>query len=251
MTDGAIFAGVILAFILLGLVRTAWFRGMVGEWRVNSMLKSRLNSRDYRLIEDVTLPTLDGGTTQVDHIVISRYGVFVIETKNMSGWIFGGERQARWTQVIFNWRSQFQNPLRQNYRHVKTIQDLLGLQTYQLHNLVVFVGSSEPRTEMPYNVVWGSRSLIDVIKSEHRIVFEDRELDKLANRLQGTRLKPGGKTRRQHVRHLKNRGSGAQHAVVRCPRCGANMVERVNRKSGELFLGCSKYPRCKGTRSSS
>lgn len=89
--------------------------GAEGERRINSTLSRKLDERDYVLVEDLTLPT-SHGTTQVDHIVLSRFGVFVIETKNMSGWIFGGKDQARWTQVMRRKKSQFQNPIRQNYR---------------------------------------------------------------------------------------------------------------------------------------
>ncbi len=127
--------------------------GAEGERRVNSTLSRKLDDRDYTILEDLTLPT-SHGTTQVDHIVLSRFGIFVIETKNMSGWIFGGKSQAHWTQVMRRHKSQFQNPLRQNYHHVKVIQDLLGIRLDQLDNLVAFVGSAEPKTEMPPNVFW-------------------------------------------------------------------------------------------------
>jgi hypothetical protein len=64
-----------------------------------------------------------GSTTQIDHVLVSVYGIFVIETKNMKGWIFGDERSAQWTQSIFGKKSRFQNPLRQNYRHVKALAE--------------------------------------------------------------------------------------------------------------------------------
>jgi hypothetical protein len=67
-------------------------------------------------------------------------GVFVIETKNMTGWIFGGAEQNEWTQKIFKVSHRFQNPLRQNYKHVKTIETLLGLPSEALFFAVVFVG---------------------------------------------------------------------------------------------------------------
>jgi hypothetical protein len=88
--------------------------GAAGERRVNATLSRNLDAQDYILLENLTLPTTQG-TTQIDHIVLSRFGIFVVETKNMSGWIFGGESQARWTQVMRGHKAQFQNPLHQNY----------------------------------------------------------------------------------------------------------------------------------------
>lgn len=74
----------------------------------------------------MTLPTPDG-TTQVDHVIVSRFGVFVIETKNHKGWVFGEERSRKWAQVIYRNKYQFLNPLRQNYKHLKAVQEVTGL----------------------------------------------------------------------------------------------------------------------------
>jgi restriction system protein len=74
----------------------------------------------------VTLPTEDG-TTQIDHVIVSRYGVFVIETKNLKGWIFGSPQQKTWTQKIYRHTTKFQNPLHQDYKHTQTLQAALEL----------------------------------------------------------------------------------------------------------------------------
>ncbi len=74
--------------ILAGILKSPWFKGVAGEFLVNTAARLFLPEDEYHLIKDVTLPTREG-TTQIDHIVVSRYGVFVIETKNMKGWIFG------------------------------------------------------------------------------------------------------------------------------------------------------------------
>ncbi|MDX1757907.1 MAG: nuclease-related domain-containing protein [Marinobacter sp.] len=76
-----------LAF-LAGVIKSSWFKGKLGEFLVNASARLFLDKNRYHLIKNVTLPTEDG-TTQIDHIIVSRYGVFVVETKNMKGWIFG------------------------------------------------------------------------------------------------------------------------------------------------------------------
>lgn len=86
--------------IATSVLKSAWFKGLVGEALVKLAAKIRLPKDTYHPIHNVTLPTQDG-TTQIDHVFVSRFGIFVVETKNMKGWIFGGEWQAQWTQKIY------------------------------------------------------------------------------------------------------------------------------------------------------
>lgn len=112
-------------FIFSILIKSAWFKGILGEWQVNLLIKFFLDKNQYHLIKNVTLPTFiegkEQGTTQIDHIIVSKYGIFVVETKNMKGWIFGNEKQKQWTQQIFKHKSKFQNPLHQNYKYIKIL----------------------------------------------------------------------------------------------------------------------------------
>ena len=97
--------------IVLGVLKLPWFKGISGEFIVNILATLFLSKDKYHLLKNVTLPT-GGGTTQIDHIIVSKYGVFVVETKNMKGWIFGGTYQKTWTQKIYKHTIKFQNPLR-------------------------------------------------------------------------------------------------------------------------------------------
>lgn len=158
-------------FIFIAFIKTSWFKGVMGEFIVNVMAKIKLDKASYHLIKNVTLPT-DDGTTQIDHIIVSIYGAFVVETKNIKGWIFGGEHQKMWTQQIYKHKNKFQNPLHQNYKHVKTLQSLLNLDDEQFHSLVVFVGDSHFKTKMPDNVTHGMR-YIHYIQSKTEIVLTE------------------------------------------------------------------------------
>ncbi len=86
---------------------------------MNASARLFLDKGRYHLVKNVTLPTEDG-TTQIDHLIVSRYRVFMVETKNMKGWIFGSVKQREWTQKIFKHFLKFQNPLHQHYKHVTT-----------------------------------------------------------------------------------------------------------------------------------
>ena len=132
-------------FIFAVIIKSAWFKGVLGEWQVNLLIKFFLGKDNYHLIKNVTLLT-DDGTTQIDHIIVSKYGIFVVETKNMKGWIFGSQNQKQWTQQIFKHKSKFQNPLHQNYKHVKTLEDLLLIGSNArndcIFSVIIFIGDS-------------------------------------------------------------------------------------------------------------
>ena len=71
------------------------------EYYVRKYLLTTFPEAEYHLMNNITLPFKDG-TTQIDHILVSRYGIFVIETKHYKGWIFGDENSKNWTQVLYN-----------------------------------------------------------------------------------------------------------------------------------------------------
>ncbi|MBP0049274.1 NERD domain-containing protein [Marinobacterium sp. AK62] len=119
-------------FILAGVLKSPWFKGVMGELIVNLSARYLLDQNHYPLIKNVTLPAAEG-TTQIDHVIVSAYGVFVVETKNIQGWSFGSPHQKQWTQKIFKHSSRFQSPLHQNYKHLKALQGLLSLEECKLH----------------------------------------------------------------------------------------------------------------------
>lgn len=148
-------------------------KGKRGERRVSSGLSRFLDTSVYRIIDDVTLPTRSG-TTQIDHLVVSPYGVFVIETKNLAGWIFGGEHQQNWTQVLYRRKSRFFSPIRQNRHHLNTVQSLFRLNPNQTQGYVVFTGEGIFKTDMPSNVVSGVRNLSELMQSRTQRVLSTR-----------------------------------------------------------------------------
>ena len=235
---------VVPVLLAAAVLRTAWFRGLCGEAMVKFAAKLRLPADTYHAIHNVTMPTPDG-TTQIDHIFVSRFGIFVVETKNMKGWIFGGESQAEWTQKIFRESYKFQNPLRQNYKHVKAVEAALDVAPKFIHSLVVFAGDCSFKSPMPANVTKGV-AYITYIKSFCEPVLSELQVQCAVSQLQRARLEPTRETRRQHVQQLKRRADPS--AQRRCPRCGSSMVLRTAKRgtsAGGQFWGCSAYPKCK------
>ncbi|KPQ00089.1 nuclease-related domain-containing protein [Marinobacter sp. HL-58] len=188
-------------FMIVGLIRLPWFKGKFGEFLVNLSARCFLDKSRYHLIKNVTLPTEDG-TTQIDHVLVSEFGVFVVETKNMKGWIFGGLHQRFWTQKIYRSNHKFQNPLHQNYKHVKALQTLLGLGDHQIHSVVAFVGDSTFKTPMPANVTQGL-GYVRYIKSQRELVLSSAQVAEVREKVASGRLKASFATDQQHARYVK------------------------------------------------
>jgi restriction system protein len=189
--------------ILVGILRSPWFKGIVGELLVRFSAKLFLDNAEYRRLHNITLPTIDG-TTQIDHIFISRYGIFVVETKNYSGWIFGDEGHATWTQKIYRHTSKFQNPLRQNFRHIKALEDVLSLSGEKFHSVVVFTGGGTFKTPMPPNVTYVG-GFVAYIKSKKDFLFSPNEIGAIVKKIETKRLKQSFATAREHKRHIKSK----------------------------------------------
>ena len=84
-----------------------WYKGWDGELTVKLMQWRYLDKKTYHVFNNITLPNFGGGTTQIDHIIVSVYGIFVVETKNMDGWIYGKEKERTWTQVFPNKKNTY------------------------------------------------------------------------------------------------------------------------------------------------
>ncbi|MDF1831175.1 MAG: NERD domain-containing protein [Porticoccaceae bacterium] len=233
--------------MITAVVKSPWFKGVVGETLVKFTAKVRLPSDVYHPVHNVTLPTLDG-TTQIDHIFVSVYGIFVVETKNMKGWIFGTEKQAQWTQKIFKKSYCFQNPLRQNYKHIKTLSSALNLEEEHIHSVIVFAGESTFKTKMPPNVTRGG-GFVTYIKSFEEKVLSDSQVYEAVDKIESGRLTPSRAINRQHVANLKSRSDATSEQ--KCPKCGSAMLLRTAKRgsnTGNQFWGCSEYPACKTIR---
>ncbi len=233
---------------LLWSVFRAPVKGALGESGVKVGAALTLPSSVYRRYHDVTLTTAVGNTTQIDHVFVSVFGIFVVETKNKGGWIFGSERGREWTQTFPNGQKyKFQNPLRQNYGHVKAIQEVLNgmdLPGGIVKSVVVFVGDAEFKTEMPENVTLGFGAA-EYIRSFKSQVLTAVQVLQICAVIESARMDQSWATNQQHVRNLKKWKESDQR---RCPRCGEQMVLRTTQRGpneGRQFWGCKSFPKCR------
>jgi len=244
MAETLFFLLLTLGLVFFLLSKTSSYKGRIGERKVSRKLNffGKYGKR-YPTYHNVTLKTPDG-STQIDHILISPNGIFVIETKNLKGWIFGGENQRQWTQTLYKNKYKFQNPLFQNYKHVKALEKLLNADINTIFNIVVFVGRSKFKTTMPRNVV-NIRKLVPLINTYTDKVLSSETIQSYSLEIENA-IANNEFTKNEHIANIRR-----NKIKPICPKCGKPMVLRTARKgrnTGKEFWGCSDFPACKATK---
>lgn len=184
------------------------FKGIIGETVINVAMWLKLDKDVYHRLNNVTLPLTNGGSTQIDHVIVSVYGIFVIETKNYKGWIYGKETQRQWTQAFANGsKFKFQNPLRQNYLHIKTLSDLLDLELSYFHSMIAFIGECELKTrdELPEHVL--TSGMVSYVKKKQDKILTEEEVNSIVEQIETNRFSKSWRTNRQHKAYLKDKHS--------------------------------------------
>lgn len=175
-------------------------RGMVGEARVRTAL-AELPENDYTTIHDLLLEA-ENGTAQIDHIVVSAYGIFVIETKNYTGAIYGKYRDRRWTAVHGGSGRTFMNPIHQNFGHLKAVERALdGEYARALIPIVVFADGCKLCLTLEDDAVVHICALKAEIRRHREILFTLQEARRIAERLRLSNI-PGRAARRAHLRRV-------------------------------------------------
>lgn len=206
---------VVGAVVLLGLFIAALARGGVvsageaGERAVSAILREDLDQHRYKVLDNIMLKTNKGITTQIDHIVVSQYGVFVIETKNISGWVFASERGRQWTQTLPAWdgfgsaeKFHFQNPLRQNYLHMMTLAYQFRIPKRHIFSLIAFPSDTEFKSGYPQGVsTYGE--IPKAILAHKEKVFDVKTTRSIANAIVAADAQITEDERRMHVSNVR------------------------------------------------
>ena len=231
----------IFVIIIISSIFTFWaiyskrpeFRGKRGEKQVRRIIGNTIEGKKY-VINDYIIST-DNKSSQVDHIVINPYGIFVIETKNYSGQIYGSESQLEWTQVLKygKVKNKFYNPLKQNATHIYAIKNIIG--AFPIRSLVVFVQNNTSNI-VANNVI----PLSDLKKSLH-IGENVLSVSKMQTAYELLIAHRSEISTKEHIQNIKTQQQNLEKGI--CPRCGGTLTLRHG-KYGE-FYGCSNYPTCK------
>lgn len=247
-----------LVIVILLVVWKVWLSkpeniGKAGERRVARKLDWL--PQEYITLNDILLPT-SYGTTQIDHIVVSPYGIFVIETKNYKGWIFGHQDSEEWKQsllgkkTIWGWSSEqhkFRNPIRQNLAHFRAVRAILkDVGDFTIIPIVVFADSADLNITIPNHTVINWCNLHSTIKAYSTPCISQDNVKRIVEKLTTANITTKG-SREMHTRKVQKIQQDRELAIAnrRCPKCGGNLVQRQG-KFGS-FWGCSNYPNCKFT----
>lgn len=223
--------------------------GERGERRVSAYLED-LPCEDYRVYNDLLIR--DGNyTTQVDHIIISRYGVFVLETKNVHGKVYGSGNAEFWKQYLpdrgyrrhgYTQEHQLRNPIWQNGGHIKSLRRLVFGYDIPVYGVVVFPQETDLFVEAEQPVL-GMWDVVPYIKRHRDEVLSSEQMNYYRRRLLEV-ISTTEADRRSHLENVHRNQERRDAAVAsgRCPLCGGKLVLRTGRYGS--FYGCSNYPQC-------
>jgi len=169
---------VLIIFIIYFKLKLPFLRGWAGERFVKQQL-AKLDQNEYKVLSNLLLPSKGVlKTTQIDHVVISKAGIFCIETKAHSGWIYGDADQEYWARYMFHVKEKFYNPLFQNHAHVLAIEDLIKPKYPQakVFSLVIFTNAEKIKVSGTNSVGYCNK-IIENIKSYVTPIFTDTERD--------------------------------------------------------------------------
>ena len=251
--------------------------GKHGEKLTEKELKLvKLLGRKGKTLRNVYLPKDNGETSEVDLIYITQKGIFVFESKNYSGWIFGDEKSKNWTAMLPNkQKNQFYNPILQNKTHLKWIKNFVG-DNIPLFSIIVFSERCELKKvtveSEDIRVIKRDRTYATVrdIWDNNPDVVPDSKIDELYVKLKEL-TKVDKATKSAHIENIekkykslddvandnaesestivnhKDGGAVAENELI-CPKCGNKLILRVAKKgenAGNQFYGCSAFPKCR------
>ena len=197
-------------FIHLRLMEKPSYRGWWGEYKVNLMLRLCLSSEYKVFTNAIYRGKRKDESTQIDHVVVSRYGVFVMETKSLKGKVFVEPTDPNaWVQLVGRRKYKLRNPLMQNYAHIKAVQVVTGVHSQKIHSYAVMAGSAQFPEGMPERVfkIW---PLIRKIQSHRTPVFTRGHTDDICKALRRRRIKGGYWASRRHVERLKAKNAAGK-----------------------------------------
>lgn len=233
-------------FMIIAILSAIFYKkisGFMGEFWVKTELR-KLPKDKYTVLNDILIKS-SKGTHQIDHIVISKFGIFVIEMKNYDGLITGDEYKDKWTQHFGKNKYYFNNPIHQNYGHIMALQEILNLDKNNFISIVCI--SNKAKLKINSKKVVQLDYINDMICSYQKEIL-NIDLNKIKGIIEEQNI-TDKKVRVNHVKGIKSniKEKEAKEKNMICPKCGNELIKR-NGKYGE-FIGCSNYPKCKYTMS--
>ncbi|NCU18691.1 NERD domain-containing protein [Pallidibacillus pasinlerensis] len=252
----------ILTLIVVGIF-IRWVNRNLPKWIGNAGEKAvkreiekleKANPNTYFSFHDLYIPKKDGTYSQIDHVIVSEYGIFVLETKSYSGWIFGDAKQKYWTQVIYQKKSKFLNPIWQNKGHIKYLNEWLGdgYNNLTTHSIILFSSQANFKTDIKTDeaqIIY-IKNLRKTLEQYREPVINKAKVETVVKKLQSLEhfeKEDKNEIAKTHVQNIKSKKFLEKKKIEQniCPKCGGTLQIRKG-KYGE-FKGCSNFPKCRFT----
>ncbi|MCR5768855.1 MAG: NERD domain-containing protein [Lachnospiraceae bacterium] len=182
----------------------------------------------------------DKYSTEIDLVAITEKGIFVIESKNYGGWIFGDLNSEKWMQTLQNGsKHQFYNPLKQNENHRRKISKFLDIDVNKTFSYIVFASRSEfkkiPEDSSHTRIIHCNMLENTMKKDLHYLpnIFTKDEIDCIYNKLLPL-IQVSEEEKQKHIEYVKKFSEGKE-----CPVCG-NTLELSEYKNGLGKYKCTK-----------
>lgn len=265
--------------LLFDSIFDADYIGRRGEKLTERELKMvSLFGRKGKTLRNLYVPKDNGETSEIDVVYITQKGIFVFESKNYSGWIFGDEKGSCWTVSLPNGqKNRFYNPIKQNKTHVKWLRRFVGEQV-PLFSVIVFserCALKKVTVESPdVHVIQRDRTYATVreIWDSHEDALSEDEVAALYEKLRPL-TNADEALKAAHVADIERKYKQPKEKLVPtetkapeaekaetesarpaevsapvCPKCGKPLVLRTAKKGanvGKQFYGCSGFPQCR------
>ncbi len=271
-----IIAAIVLFFVAacFAFKQSPQEKGRRGENKAQDKLEFLANrGMPGKILRNTYLPTGNGKTVEIDLMYITVKGIFVIESKNYAGYIFGNEKNKNWTVTLYGGKNfigfkkvekhHFYNPIWQNRTHINCLKRAIGTDVKCI-SIVAFDDRGElksitchtPDTSVIYtsNLYGEIRkywdALPDSISEEevNRIYTDILPKSKVEDEIKNKHIVEVEKKRNNYADSALN---STEQIVSTCPLCGGKLVVRTAKKgptAGSQFYGCSNYPECRYTR---
>lgn len=185
-------------------------KGRVGEQIIKVQVLSKLQAPMYAYFDNLIIPNHRNGSTQIDNLIVSPFGIFVIEAKYYQGWIYGSEDRPTWTQTFPSGKKYpLANPLHQNYGHIKALAHLFRLPEHKFHSVIVFTERTcQIKTELPPNVCL-VKDFIAHIQSYQQEILNAEQQQAICTILQNPEFIATPDKLAQHIQTITHRFSGS------------------------------------------
>lgn len=238
--------------------------GELGEYKIDIQLDQL--PKNYRCLSDVLLPNKKSksGYSQVDHIVLTPYAIFVIETKNYAGTIYGDRNRAKWS---VNGKFPMLNPFNQNYGHILAVKSFLdGVEDANVVSMISFTRrakykvNGELRKIQSNDLIVYDTELSDFITRKINTVklvnqlpiFSDEEIIHMHNALKKANITDPS-IRELHIEKINEKFKDTKTnvsvttEVSKCDKCGKVVSEKIkafclsNKKRFEGKVYCFEH----------